>query len=129
MKRQGTLTQAEMQVMNILWSRPGMKGTISDILEGYGDKKPAYTTVATFMKILLNKGFVGFEKMKGTKTQCYYPLLSKEDYTRQVLDGVKDDLFDGSFSSLVRFFVKEERISERELREMLDMVERQDTGD
>ena len=46
-----------------------------------------------------------------------------------MLDGVKDYLFDGSFSSLVRFFVKEERISERELREMLDMVERQETGD
>ena len=106
MKKQGTLTQAEMQVMNILWSRPGMKGTIADVLEGYGDKKPAYTTVATFMKILLNKGFV-----------------------RQVLDGVKDDLFGGSFSSLVRFFVKEERISERELRDLLDMVERQDTED
>ena len=44
-----------------------------------------------------------------------------------MLDGVKDDLFGGSFSSLVRFFVKEERISERELRDMLDMVERQDT--
>ena len=55
MGKQGTLTKAEMQVMNILWSLPSMKGTISDVLEGYGEKKPAYTTVATFMKILLNK--------------------------------------------------------------------------
>jgi len=70
MGKQGTLTKAEMQVMNILWSLPSMKGTISDVLEGYGEKKPAYTTVATFMKILLNKGYVGFEKLKGTKTQC-----------------------------------------------------------
>lgn len=60
MGKQGTLTKAEMQVMNILWSLPSMKGTISDVLEGYGEKKPAYTTVATFMKILLNKGYVGF---------------------------------------------------------------------
>ena len=104
MGKQGTLTKAEMQVMNILWSLPSMKGTISDVLEGYGEKKPAYTTVATFMKILLNKGYVGFEKLKGTKTQ---------------------DLFGGSLSSLVRFFVKEERISEEELKEMLEMVERQ----
>ena len=66
MGKQGTLTKAEMQVMNILWSLPSMKGTISDVLEGYGEKKPAYTTVATFMKILLNKGYVGFEKLKGT---------------------------------------------------------------
>ena len=117
MGKQGTLTKAEMQVMNILWSLPSMKGTISDVLEGYGEKKPAYTTVATFMKILLNKGYVGFEKLKGTKTQCYYPLITKQEYTRKVLDGVKEDLFGGSFSSLVRFFVKEERISEEELKD------------
>ena len=108
MGKQGTLTKAEMQIMNILWSLPSMKGTIADVLEGYGEKKPAYTTVATFMKILLNKGYVGVEKMKGTKTLCYYPLITKKDYTRQVLDGVKDDLFGGSFSSLVRFFVTKE---------------------
>lgn len=42
-----------------------------------------------------------------------------------MLDGVKEDLFGGSLSSLVRFFVKEERISEEELKEMLKMVERQ----
>ena len=71
MGKQGTLTKAEMQVMNILWSLPSMKGTISDVLEGYGEKKPAYTTVATFMKILLNKGYVGFEKLKGTKPQVW----------------------------------------------------------
>ena len=34
MGKQGTLTKAEMQVMNILWSLPSMKGTISDVLEG-----------------------------------------------------------------------------------------------
>ena len=62
---------------------------------------------------------------KGTKTQCYYPLITKQEYTRKVLDGVKEDLFGGSLSSLVRFFVKEERISEEELKEMLEMVERQ----
>ena len=32
MGKQGTLTKAEMQVMNILWSLPSMKGTISDVL-------------------------------------------------------------------------------------------------
>ncbi len=126
MKKQGTLTKAEMKIMNILWSLPSMKGTISEIIEGYGDDKPVYTTVATFMKILLNKGYVGFEKIKGTKAQCYYPLVTKQEYTRKVLNEVKNDLFGGSLSSLVRFFVKEEHISDKELKEILEMVERQD---
>lgn len=77
------------------------------------------------MKILLNKGFVDFEKVKGAKTQIYFPLITKEDYTRQVLGEVKDSLFGGSFSSLVRFFVKEEKITDSEMKEILDMVERQ----
>lgn len=125
MKKQGTLTKAEMQIMNILWSLPSQRGTINNLLEEFEDKKPAYTTVATFMKILLNKGYVGFEKIKGTKTLCYYPLISKAQYTRLVLSEVKNDLFGGSFSSLVRFFVKEEKISEEELKEILDIIEHQ----
>lgn len=125
MKKQGTLTKAEMQIMNILWELPSQKGTINDLLEKFDDKKPAYTTVATFMKILLNKGYVGFEKMAGTKTLRYHPLISKAEYTRHVLSDVKNNLFGGSFSSLVRFFVKEEQISETELKEILDMVENQ----
>lgn len=124
MEKKGTLTKAEMQIMTILWNLPSSKGTINEILEQYKDKKPAYTTVATFMKILLNKGFVDFEKVKGTKTQIYFPLMTKAEYTKQVLSDVKNNLFGGSFSSLVRFFVKEEEISEKELKEILDMVER-----
>jgi putative antibiotic resistance-related regulatory protein len=126
MKKEKTLTKAEMQIMSYLWVLPESKGTIYDILECYPDKKPAYTTVATFMKILLNKGFVDFEKVKGSKTQIYFPLITKEEYTEQVLSDVKDNLFGGSFSSLVRFFVKEEKISESKLKEILDMLGRKD---
>lgn len=125
MSKSTTLTKAEMQIMNILWSLPFSKGTINEVLECYEDKKPAYTTVATFMKILLNKGFVSFEKISGTKTLRYYPLITKQEYTKHVLNGVKDDLFGGSFSSLVRFFIKEERISDADLQELIDMIEKQ----
>lgn len=125
MSKSTILTKAEMQIMNILWSLPSSKGTINEVLECYEDKKPAYTTVATFMKILLNKGFVSFEKISGTKTLRYYPLITKQEYTKHVLNGVRDDLFGGSFSSLVRFFIKEERISDADLQELIDMIEKQ----
>ena len=49
-----TLTKAEIQVMNILWEMPE-GGCVHDIIEHYEEPKPAYTTIATFMKILLNK--------------------------------------------------------------------------
>ena len=94
MKRSDTLTKAEMQVMNALWEMPE-GGCIHDIIAHYPDPKPAYTTVSTFLKILLNKGFVEFRKFRG-KTHTYYPLISKENYTNQVMTDVKESFFGGS---------------------------------
>ena len=59
-----TLTKAEIQIMNILWEMPE-GGCVHDIMEHYEEPKPAYTTIATFMKILLNKKFVGYRKQTG----------------------------------------------------------------
>lgn len=115
-----TLTKAEMQIMNILWELPE-GGCVHDIIAHYDEPKPAYTTVATFMKILLNKEFVTFRKGQ-KKTQIYYPLLTREEYTRQVMNDVKKNFFGGSGSSLLKFFVNEEKLSEADIRELLEMI-------
>ena len=91
-----TLTKAEIQIMNILWEMPD-GGCVHDIIARYEDPKPAYTTIATFMKILLNKKFVQYRKVTG-KTYIYYPLMTKEEYTRTVMNEVKDNFFGGSGS-------------------------------
>ena len=49
-----TLTKAEIQIMNILWEKTD-GACVHDIIAQYAEPKPAYTTIATFMKILLNK--------------------------------------------------------------------------
>lgn len=115
-----TLTKAEIQIMNILWEMPD-GGCVHDIIERYEDPKPAYTTVATFMKILLNKKFVGYRKQTG-KTHIYYPLLTKDEHTRRVMNEVKDNFFGGSGSSLLKFFVREEKLTEAEIEELIQMV-------
>ena len=120
MKNRKALTKSEIQVMNILWDMPE-GGSVYDILEHYDEPKPAYTTVATFLKILKNKEFVRAEKLQG-RQQRFIPLVTKEEYTSQVLGEVKDNFFDGSKLSFVRFFMKEEKFSEEELKELIDMV-------
>ena len=53
-----SLTKGEEEVMQLLWDLG--KGSVNDILERYGEEKPKYTTVATFLKLLEeDKGFVG----------------------------------------------------------------------
>ena len=115
-----TLTKAEIQIMNILWEMPE-GGCVQDIIEQYEEPKPAYTTIATFMKILLNKKFVGYRKVTG-KTHIYYPLMTKEEYTRRIMSEVKDNFFGGSGSSLLKFFVREEKLTEEEIEELIRMV-------
>ena len=121
MKDKKTLTKAEMQVMGILWTMPE-GGSVYDVLEHYDEPKPAYTTVATFLKILQNKEFVRSERMQG-RQQRFVPIVSKDDYTRKVMEEVQDNFFDGSKLSFVRYFMKEEKISAEELQELINMVE------
>ena len=63
MKEKKFLTKAEHQVMLILWGLKEKGGFTNDILRGYEEPKPAYTTLATFLKILSNKGFVKSSKV------------------------------------------------------------------
>jgi len=118
-----TLTRAEMQVMNILWSL-GKAADVHEVVERYEEPRPAYTTVSTYMKILTTKGFVDYKKGTG-KQYLYFPVISRAEYTSRVMRDVKDSFFGGSASSLLRFFVENEQIDEEEIRELLDLVNRQ----
>ena len=118
-----TLTRAEMQVMNILWSL-GKTADVHEVVERYEEPRPAYTTVSTYMKILTTKGFVDYKKGTG-KQYLYFPVISRAEYTSRVMRDVKDSFFGGSASSLLRFFVENEQIDEEEIRELLDLVNRQ----
>lgn len=118
-----TLTRAEMQVMNILWGM-GKAVDVHEVVERYDEPRPAYTTVATYMKILTTKGFVDYKKGVG-KQYLYFPVISRAEYTSRVMRDVKDHFFGGSATSLLRFFVENEKIDEEEIRELLELVNRQ----
>lgn len=120
-----TLTRVEMEIMTQLWqmNRPA---SVRELLDTYDDPKPAYTTVGTYMKILTQKGFVSPEKHEDDgKTYFFRPLISQEEYRRRVMSEVKDTFFGGSVSSLVRYFVKEEKIDDSELQELMALIQNQ----
>ena len=115
--QQKTLTKGEMQVMNILWDM--QRGAcIAEIQKQYPEPHPAYTTIATFLKIMEQKGFVEKRKSGSGKTFVYSPLLTRERYRRLVVDDVKDTFFGGSVKSLVSFFAEEEELSLEDINEI-----------
>ena len=121
MKEKKQLTKAETQVMNVLWSLPDEQGRSAEIMERMPEPKPALTTLLTFLKILKEKGFVAAEKLG--KGQLFKALVSREDYTRTYMNEVKQTFFGGSYTSLVSFFAKEERLSDREIEEIVSIIE------
>lgn len=124
--KQQTLTKSEIQVMNILWEL-GRGACVNDLLGRYPEPKPAYTTIATFLKILEQKGFVERRKGNTGKLLIYSPLMTKERYRRQVMNDVKQTFFDGSVASLVSFFAEEDDLSQEDINEILTILQNRKT--
>jgi len=114
-----TLTKGEEEVMQLLWELG--KGTVNDILERYGQKKPKYTTVATFLKLLEDKGYVGH--LQQGKSNMYYPLVEKAEYAGSVASSMLDNFFGGSLMQMVSYFNKERQLSKEEKQELLRLAQ------
>ena len=112
------LTRAEEQIMQILWEHG--EGFVNDILDHFPDPKPAYNTVSTITRILVRKGFVGFHAFG--KSHKYYPLVSKEDYTKSFVRRFVKNYFDNSYREMVSFFAREENLSLEELEDIRQIM-------
>jgi len=113
------LTRAEEEVMQVLWKI--RKGFIKDILKHFNEPKPAYNTVSTIVRILQDKGFVD-HKAYG-RTHEYFPVVSKDEYSKSHLSSFVNDYFSNSFGKMVSFFAKEKEISVKEMEEIMKIME------
>lgn len=112
------LTKAEEQIMQILWEIE--KGFVKDILDHFDDPKPAYTTVATFMKILEKKGYVAF-KPYGNAYQ-FYPLMTKEEYSNVHVNSIFKRYFKNSIKDVVSFFTDNNNVSVNDIDNAIKLL-------
>jgi predicted transcriptional regulator len=112
------LTKAEEQVMQVLWTLG--KAFVKDIVEKMPNQ-PAYNTVSTIVRILETKGFID-HKAYG-KTHEYFPVVSRQIYTQFYLNNMVKGYFNGSITSLVSFFAKENSLKTHELEELMKKLE------
>lgn len=118
MENKKSLTKAELNVMNILWSKN--EATVNEIIEVMGEPKPAYTTVLTVMQVLTRKGVVSPER-RG-KAHVFRPLLSREEYINGFMQETSNILFQGSLRNFFSYFVKSEKLSKEEVKKILDEI-------
>lgn len=113
-----TLTKAEEQIMQVIWKLD--KAFLREIIDELPNPKPHQNTVATIIKILVEKEFVGI--IVFGRAHQYYPLVSKDNYSKSSIKNLVKGYFEGSFSNAVSFMVKENNLSIEELELLLKQL-------
>lgn len=120
-KKNEFLTEVELEFMSELWELGA--ATVRDVLANLApERNLAYTSAATILRIMEQKGFVSSEK-RG-KTFVYRPLLAKNAYQSKTLRNLSDKLFDGTPATLVARLVDDHGMSEEALEEIRALVDR-----
>lgn len=112
------LTKAEEDIMQVLWNLK--EANVASIVEEFPDPKPAYNTISTIVRILESKDFVGYRK-EG-RGHIYFPKVKKEAYSNQSITKLVDGYFQGSFKSMVSFFMKKNDISISEMEAIMKEI-------
>ena len=113
------LTTKEREIMELYWQHGPM--FVKELLEYYDEPRPHFNTLSTTVRILEKKGFLD-HKQYGTSYQ-YFPTITEKEYGRSSLTGIIKDYFNDSYLSAVSAFVKEEKISVDELKELIEKIE------
>ena len=113
------LTHSEEEAMIAIW-RTG-EGNIKSFMENMNEPAP-YTTVASILKNLEKKGYL-HSRLVGN-AYIYRPAVSGEDYKKKFMGNVVKEYFDNSYKELVNFFVEQKKLSAKELKEILTMIEK-----
>lgn len=117
------LTIQEEQAMLSIWQLKG--GFIRDILENLKGSQMPYTTLASTIRNLEKKGYV--KAVKYANAKRYEPEISAEQYKRKFMSSFVGDYFKNSYKEMVSFFIKEEKLSEFELNEIIDLIKNNKT--
>ena len=121
-KEKKVLTKAEEQVMQVLWQQE--KAFLKDVVEAMPAPTPHPNTVATILKILMEKGFVKAEAIG--RNNLYKPTMSREAYSRQSLGQVVNNYFNGSYTGAVSFLVDQNKLSIEDLELLLQQLKQKE---
>lgn len=115
------LTKTEEHIMKYLWKIK--KGYMKDIVDEFPDPKPAYTTSATILTRMVEKGYVGFNQHG--KVREYFPILKKSKYFKNHINQLVSNFFNNSTAQFASFFTTKTDMTVEELEELRDIIDQQ----
>jgi len=121
------LPDAELEIMKIIWeaNEPVTSAYISEKLKGKKDWK--ITSILTFLARLTEKGFV--ECKREGKITIYRALISEQEYLERESKSMLEKLYNSSLTNFVATLYSSNAISEKELRELQEFIDKLQRGE
>lgn len=116
------LTEKEEELMKKLWTKDEFLAR--EIWESYPEPRPHFNTVATFLRILEQKGWVKHRTIGNTN--LYSAAVTKEEFGRKSLKWIISKFFNGSLSGMVSSLLKAEKFTEKEIEELKSIIDQQE---
>lgn len=114
------LTKKERVIMDYYWTYGPM--FIRELQERYPDPKPSFGTLSNQVRTLQADGFISHNAF-GTNFQ-YYPIVDRAEYSKSGINGIVDEFFSSSYSSVVMSFVKDDKLSVEELEQIISEIKK-----
>jgi len=120
-KEKGMLTDAELEIMQVVWDRG--KATVRDVYETLNERrKVAYTTVLTMMKLLEHKGFLSRDDSE--RTHVYKPRRQRQRVVSAMVDDFIERVFQGASRPLLMHLLEENDLSPEEIEQLAQAARR-----
>ena len=118
--RNPTPTPQELEIMKIVWQLG--RATVRDVYEALlAERKIAYTTVMTMMKILEKKGHL--KKRRQDRAYVYHAAQPRDKVIRGMIREFVERVFNGSAEPLLLHLVRDRRLSRQELDRISRMIQ------
>jgi BlaI family penicillinase repressor len=115
------LSKTEEKLMEMIWSRE--KVFLKDLLDAFPEPKPAPSTIATLLKRMQDKGFVGYTLFGNSRE--YYPLVKKDDYFTKHVKGIIRNYFENSPLQFASFFTTKSNLTKEDLEDLKKIIEQE----
>ena len=112
------LGDLQLRIMQVLWSRG--PATVAEVHEALNDRGLAYTTIATMLRKMEDRGLVA-HRSSGRKF-IYHAAVSAQDVTRSMAGDILDRLFEGSLADMVHHMLTERDVTPEELRRLEALI-------
>lgn len=123
-RQSGTLTEAELRIMNVLWAKGS--GTVQQVLDSITEKPSlAYNSVLTTIRVLERKGYL--EHLKDGRAHVYTPVIGQKEATKSEIRHLVSRFFQDSHELLLLNVLEDRGVEPEELAQLRQMLNRGET--